>query len=108
MTNSEYIDEALGRDVELSAEEYRAKCLAADKSTVAHGTEGKAPVSEAIRHKRIQSNFYGIALNVMLSTLAEVSRTNELLSELVTMMHVSMSPAAKEKYTNICKMQSNL
>lgn len=84
MTKSEYIDSALNRDVDLSAEEYSAKQAAADKATEAHGITGDAPIDEATRHKRIQSNFYGTALNVMLSVLAEVSRTNELLVELIT------------------------
>ena len=79
MTNQEYIDKALNKDVDLSADEYRAKCAAADLSTATHGVEGKAPISEAVRHKRIQSNFYGTVLNVMLSLLAELSQTTELL-----------------------------
>ncbi len=83
MTNKEYIDAALNRDVDLSAAEYRAKCVAADRATAAHGVDGKAPISETVRHKRLQSNFYGTSLNVMLSLLAEVTRTNELLSELI-------------------------
>lgn len=84
MTTAEYINTALNRDVDLPAEEYRAKQAAADKATKTHGVEGRAPIGEATRHKRIQSNFYGTALNVMLSALAEISRTNELLAELIT------------------------
>lgn len=73
------INEALTRDVELSPEEYRAKNQAVDASTKAHGVKGKAALTESIRHKRIQSNFYGTALNILVSILAEVSETNRLL-----------------------------
>ena len=87
MTNQEYIDAALNRDTELGTEEYRAKC--------------KAPISEAVRHKRIQTNFYGTALNVMLSLLAEISRMNELLSDLMLMTHIELSPAQKNQYEEL-------
>lgn len=73
------IEEALLRDVELSPEEYRAKNEAADASTKAHGVKGRAALTEGVRHKRIQSNFYGTALNILVSILAEVSETNRLL-----------------------------
>ena len=102
-----YIKEALEKDVDLSAEEYREKCLKADNSTATHGVEGKAPVSEAIRHKRIQSNFYGTSLNVMLSVLSEISFTNELLSDIRLMIYAGMSDEAKERYANMITPKEN-
>lgn len=78
------INEALMRDVELSPEEYRAKNELADKSTKMHGVKGRAALTESIRHKRIQSNFYGTALNILVSILAEVSETNRLLRMVLT------------------------
>ncbi len=103
MTNKEYIDEALNRDVDLSASEYREKCELADKATAAHGVDGKAPVSESVRHKRMQSNFYGTTLNVMLSILAELSRTNELLSDIAMISHIGMTPAQKAQYEQLMR-----
>lgn len=73
------IKTALEKGVDLTVEEYKAKIEAADKSTKAHGYEKKAPVSEAIRHKRIQSNFYGYSLNMLNALLAEQTRTNNIL-----------------------------
>lgn len=73
------IKTALEKDVDLTTEEYKAKIEAADKSTKAHGFEKKAPVSEAVRHKRIQSNFYGYSLNMLNALLAEQTRTNNIL-----------------------------
>ena len=73
------IKEALLRDVDLSKEEYKEKNEKADASTKAHGVEGRAPLSEALRHKRIQTNFYATMLNIGVSLLAEVTETNRLL-----------------------------
>ena len=99
----EYIDTALNKDVDLSESEYRDKCVQADKSTKVHGVDGRAPISEAVRHKRIQTNFYGTCLNVFLSALAELSQTNALLVELIGMTHASMPPAAKAQYETLKK-----
>lgn len=73
------IKEALEKDVDLSPEEYRAKSEMADASTKAHGVKGRAALTEGQRHKRIQMNFYGTVLNILVSLLAEVSETNRLL-----------------------------
>lgn len=73
------IKEALLRDVDLSPEEYKEKNQKADASTKAHGVEGRAPLSEALRHKRIQTNFYATMLNIGVSLLAEATETNRLL-----------------------------
>lgn len=73
------VEEALMKDVELTEEEYRAKNEKADLSTKTHGVKGRAALTESTRHKRIQMNFYGTALNVLVSLLAEVSETNRLL-----------------------------
>ena len=61
------IDVALNANVELSKEEYAKTCANADESTKAHGVEGKAPLSEATRHKRVQTNFYATALNILVN-----------------------------------------
>lgn len=79
---NEAINQALMQDVDLPAEEYKKKCETADATAKVNGVEGKAPVSEAVRHKRIQLNFYGTILNFMASLLCEVSETNRLLREL--------------------------
>ena len=80
MTDMEQtIKEALEKDVDLSPEEYRAKNEAADASTKAHGVKGRAALTEGQRHKRIQMNFYGTVLNILVSVLAEASETNRLL-----------------------------
>lgn len=100
---NEYIEQALNKDVELSESEYREKCLQADKSTKVHGVEGRAPISEALRHKRIQTNFYGTCLNVLLSALSELSQTNALLMELVGMKYASLPQAAKTQYEVLTK-----
>ena len=81
---NEEVKKALMRDVDLSEEEYRAKNEAADASTKAHGVRGRASLTEATRHKRIQMNFYGTALNIMVGILAEVSETNRLLRYMIT------------------------
>ena len=78
------IKEALLRDVDLSKEEYKEKNEKADASTKAHGVEGRAPLSEALRHKRIQTNFYATMLNIGVSLLAEVTETNRLLRYMIT------------------------
>ena len=80
MTDMEQtIKEALEKDVDLSPEEYREKNEAADASTKAHGVKGRAALTEGQRHKRIQMNFYGTVLNILVSALAEASETNRLL-----------------------------
>lgn len=100
-----YIKAALEKDVDLSAEEYREKCRKADASTAVHGVEGKAPVSEAVRSKRIQSNFYGTSLNVMLSVLAELNQTNALLSELLNMIYVGMTEEGRATYKKMMEQK---
>lgn len=97
-TREEYMNQALNRDVELNKDEYRAKCENADKSTAIHGVEGRAPLSETMRHKRVQTNFYGTCLNVLLSALAELSQTNALLSELIAMNYANLPKTAKLQY----------
>lgn len=78
------IKDALMRDVDLSPEEYREKNEKADASTKAHGVKGRAALTETIRHKRIQMNFYATMLNVAVSLLAEVTETNRLLRIMLT------------------------
>ena len=101
-TKENYIQKALDKDVELTEKAYREKCKEADKSTAAHGVEGRAPISEAVRHKRVQTNFYGTCLNVLLS---ELSQTNALLTELIGMHYANMPLAAKKQYELLAKQK---
>ena len=81
----EEVNVALNENVELSKEEYAKKSVMADESTKEHGVEGKAPVSEALRHKRVQTNFYATALNVLVNLYqltAEIADTLKDLKEL--------------------------
>lgn len=79
------INSALNANVELSKEEYAKMCKAADKSTAKHGVKGNASVSESVRHKRVQTNFYATALNILINIYqlqAEVADTLKELKEL--------------------------
>ncbi len=79
----EYVDKALHHDVELSRKEYMAKCAKADAVAKEQGIEGDAPLTEAERHARIRTNFYGTVLNFLASIMCEVSETNRMLAELL-------------------------
>lgn len=83
MNREELIEQALLKDVDLSPEEYREKNEKADKSTKTHGVKGRAALTEGIRHKRIQMNFYGTVLNVLMSLLCECTQTNKILITLL-------------------------
>lgn len=61
------IETALNADCDLSSEEYAKKCALMDESTKNNGVEGDAPIDENTRHKRIQSNFYATAMNVLIN-----------------------------------------
>ena len=67
------IQDALFKNVDLSEQEYREETIKADEITKGHGLTKKAPVSESIRHKRVQVNFYATALNFMASLLGEIT-----------------------------------
>ena len=78
------IEKALHANVDLPDEEYEKLTEQADQSTERHGVKGKAPVSEAKRHKRIQSNFYGTSVNIgmqILSALANVETLLKLIAQ---------------------------
>lgn len=86
---NEQIKNALEDGVDLTEEEYRARMEAADDATEAHGIEGNASLSEKVRHDRIEMNFYGTCLNVLMcmySVLedikAAVSAQAEMLASL--------------------------
>ena len=79
------INAALNANVELSKEEYAKMCKAADKSTAKHGVKGNASVSENVRHKRVQTNFYATALNILINIYqlqAEIVDTLKDLKEM--------------------------
>lgn len=79
---NEEIEKALNNGVDMSDKEYREQMKAADSSTKKHGVLGKRTLSEKKRHRRMQMNYYGSALNVMLQILAELNNTNALLAGL--------------------------
>lgn len=83
MTREQAIEEALTRDTELSEEEYRAKTMTADETTAKHGVEGKAPISEKKRHDRIEMNFYGTCINILLSIANAVEEQNAMIAALL-------------------------
>ena len=79
------INAALNANADLSKEDYAKMCALADKTTEANGVEGRASVSEAVRHKRVQTNFYATALNILINIYqltAEVADTLKELKEL--------------------------
>ena len=68
---------ALSEDINLSKKDYAKKTKKADLSTKAHGVKGEAPVTEELRHKRVQTNFYATMLNVMCGVAAELQEIKE-------------------------------
>ena len=84
--SGEEINVALNANVDLSKEEYAKANAMADEATAINGVEGKAPKSEALRHKRVQTNFYATALNVLINMYqltAEIADTLKSLKESV-------------------------
>lgn len=82
MTNEEMIKQALEEDIDLSREEYAAKKAKADAVTEAHGIEGEAPIGEEERERRMRMNYYGIAINLMMSILAAVDDLSDRITTL--------------------------
>ena len=80
----EQIKEALNRNVELSAEEYeenfKKACACADGNIKKARKYANKPVSEATKHKRIQSNFYGSSINYLSAMYDEICRLNDMLA----------------------------
>ena len=80
------IKNALNENVNLTEQEYKEKIIKSDEITAGHGATKKAPISEALRHKRIQSNFYGLSLNFLATMLGEMSTQTQLLAQQNTML----------------------
>ena len=97
------INEALSKDVDLSTEEYREKVVKADEITAGHGATTKAPISESVRHKRIQSNFYGISLNFLANLLGELATQTQLLNQQNAMLFA----LCKENNVDVDKLFRN-
>ena len=76
------IETALNANVDLNEEEYREVCEKADGCTKAHGVKGRAALSEARRHKRVQTNFYATALNILINIYQLTAEIAESLKEL--------------------------
>ena len=88
---SELIKQSLLKDINLTEEEYKERCLSNDKQTEKNGYTGKASISESKRARRMSMNFYGTVLNILvnihatnLEMLAEQKKTNRLLTGIVT------------------------
>lgn len=78
---------ALNKDINLSPAEYAEKCREADKTTENNGIKntarGKTPiVNEELRHKRVQTNFYGTTLNLLLNICISLGELTEEIKEL--------------------------
>lgn len=73
---------ALNANVELSKEEYAKVNALADESTKANGVQGRAPISESTRQKRVQTNFYATALNIMINLYQLTAEIADTLKEL--------------------------
>lgn len=83
MSIEKEITNALKQDINLSREEYAEKAKKADTSTKAHGVKGKAAVvSEELRHKRVQTNFYATMLNVICGLIAELQEIKTDMQEI--------------------------
>lgn len=81
------INTALNANVDMSKEEYAKMCELADETTKVNGVEGKAPVSEAVRHKRVQTNFYATALNILVNLYQLTAEIADTLKELKEVEH---------------------
>lgn len=81
------IEKTLTANADMTEEEYAKMTGDADAATEAHG-EGKTklyagkPISEATRHKRIQSNFYGTAVNILLNIFVELKNISATLEKM--------------------------
>ena len=76
------INMALNANVDMSTEDYAELTKKMDESTKNHGVKGKAPISESVRHKRIQSNFYATALNILINMYQLLAEMDDSLKEL--------------------------
>lgn len=97
------INEALSKGVNLSEKEYKEKVIEADEITATHGVKGEAPVKESVRHKRIQSNFYGISLNFLANLLGELATQTQLLNQQNAMLFA----LCKENNVDVDKLFRN-
>lgn len=78
---------ALNKDINLSTEEYAEKNRQADKATENNGIKkqgkGRVPVvNEELRHKRVQTNFYGTVLNLLLNICISLEEVKDELKVL--------------------------
>lgn len=81
------INAALNANVDLGKEEYAKMCAQADETTMANGVEGTAPIDEETRHKRVQTNFYATALNVLVNLYQLTAEIADKLKELKEVEH---------------------
>ena len=81
MTLQEQVDKALNDSIDLSDEEMQKKFESADVNTEKHGVQGKAPISESKRLKRMTMNYYGTMLNIGASSLGALNNIEKLLYE---------------------------
>lgn len=79
------INTALNANVDMSKEEYAKMCELADETTKVNGVEGKAPIDEETRHKRVQTNFYATALNILVNLYQLTAEIADSLKDLKEM-----------------------
>ena len=81
------INTALNANVDLGKEEYAKMCAHADETTKVNGVEGMAPIDEETRHKRVQTNFYATALNILVNLYQLTAEIADTLKELKEVEH---------------------
>lgn len=86
MSLDDEIKQALEENIDLSEEEYQKLQEKADAQTERHGVKGTAPVSESRRHKRLQSNYYGISIKILMNILASLDTIVEQQENIVKIL----------------------
>ena len=90
---TEEIKKALTENTELTEQEYaEARQDTAETACAQVGVKYK-PLTEATKHKRIQSNFYGSAINFLLKE----SRDNETIIKLLTEIRDALKGVGDER-----------
>ena len=76
------IEQALNANTDLTQEEYAKMNAEMDESTKKHGVKGRGALTESIRHKRVQTNFYATALNILVNMYQLTAEIADRLKEL--------------------------
>lgn len=94
------IKEALEKNVDLTDEEYKALYKKADEITKAHGIEGKAPISEDRRLKRMTANYQGLVMNTLCNLIALQQEGNALLRENNALLRAALGVEPEKEKEN--------